>query len=41
VVIKRGQDRLSGDRMTADNLNKVLQLKGRVQVRLYPEASTP
>ena len=40
VVITRGQDRLSGDRMTADNLNKVLQLKGRVQVRLYPEAST-
>ena len=40
VVITRGQDRLSGDRMVADNLNKVLQLKGRVHVRLYPEASS-
>jgi lipopolysaccharide export system protein LptC len=40
VVLTRGQDRLSGDGMVADNLTQVLQLKGRVRVQLHPEKTT-
>ena len=39
VSIIRGQDRFFADSLHADNVNQVLQLKGRVKVQIVPSPS--
>jgi lipopolysaccharide export system protein LptC len=39
VVLTRGQDRFTADRMDYDNLDQVLQLKGRVRGVMYPRSA--
>lgn len=40
VVLRRGADQFSGNRMTYDNLDQVLVLKGRVKGTLQPGTTT-
>lgn len=36
VVLQRGEDRFTGDKMEYDNLSQVIQLNGRVKGVIYP-----
>lgn len=41
VVLRRGNDQFAGDRLEFDNLERQLQLQGRVRGTLQPRASAP